>query len=173
MLVPKGGSLTVSYPVSPETGMPNSPAAVTQKVLDAGAAGGGASYRLMQSDETFHIVPAQAKNRLGSMEAKRSLLDARIYLPTQERDGLEMLEAICGAISQAEGVSVDVGTVPMGLLRGVRATQYASNQTAREVLMETLTATGKKLSWRLLNDPEDGSYALNVHVAPSQPSAAR
>ena len=163
VLVPRGGSMTVGYSVSAETGVPERAVDAIQKVLDARVQGSSASFRLLQSGENFHVVPAARNNTSGILEPQTSILDAPITLPDQERDGVEMLEAICKAVGDAAHTRVSVGTIPENLFRGNRSTQSVFNTTARDVLTQTLAATETKLSWRLLYDPGLGEYFLNIH----------
>jgi hypothetical protein len=165
VLVPRGGPLTVNYSVSSASGMPDTAAALIQKVLDVHAAGGGSSFRLLQSQSGryFHVVPAQVKNGLGQLVGQSSILDTVINLSSEERNGREMLEAICNAIGEATQRHVLLGTIPEKLFYRDRVTKTAFNEIARDVLTKTLSGTGVRLSWQLLYDPGLEEYVLNIH----------
>jgi hypothetical protein len=96
------------------------------------------------------------------------VLDAVISLPVEERTGDWKLETICAAISRATQIGVVVGTIPTNWFHQHQDEQGAASQTAREVLVnmfETMTKDSEtKLSWRLLYDPGDKRYALNIHM---------
>jgi hypothetical protein len=168
VVIPRGGPLTVDYFVNAESGMPEDPAAVIQRVLDIHAAGEGSSFRLLQSGRYFHVVPAQLKNRNGNVEEQRSLLDAVISVPPQQGDRRETLEDICHAIEVATRSHVVVGTIPERLFGQAISAPAVFNQSARDILTETLAGTGVALSWRLLYDPGLEEYVLNIHPVPER-----
>ncbi len=166
VLVPKGGQVKMSYSVSAETGRPEDPAALLQTLLDI-QAGGGNRFRLAQNGEVFHVLPAWVKNSEGRLVEQGSILDAAITLPEKERVGVHMLQAICDAVSRATQTHVEVGIIPTNLFLQLRTKQGASNQTARDVLLDTLAATKRKISWHLYYDPGMKWYALNLHFVPN------
>jgi hypothetical protein len=163
---PVAAELSATYPVSPLTHKPDNPASVIQLLLDLHAARGNPGvFRLIQgADQTLHVVPSQIKNTNGALTNVTPLLDAKISFPERERSAGETLEAIRAAISQTTGQTVLIGAVPTNLFVQQRLRQGAANETARDVLLRTLDATGRKLSWRLLYDPGWKSYFLSVHL---------
>ena len=111
-----------------------------------------------------HVVPSASKNSIGSLAVRRSLLDASISIPDGERTALEMLRAITGAML-GNAARVTVGTVPLNLLSQTQVRGAAANEVARTVLMRTLEATKKRLSWSLLCDlAPSRQCALNIYV---------
>jgi hypothetical protein len=168
VVIPRGGPLTVDYPVNADSGTPENPSAVIQRVLDIHAAGAGSSFRLLHSGRYFHVVPAQLKNRNGNVEEQHSILDAVISVPSQQGARREMLEEVCHAIEVATQSHVVVGTIPERLFGQAISALAVFNQSARDVLTETLAGTGVVLSWRLLYDPGLEEYVLNIHPVPER-----
>ena len=156
VLIPKGGALTFEYSIDPATKMPADSALVVQQLLDAYAAGGHPGvFRLNSHGARLHIVTSDP-----------SVLDASITLPARKRNGFELLDAFCSAVSQASGTRVVWATAPLNLLHRYQTESGAKDQKAREFLSNELDRiTDKfKLSWQLLYDPVMKSYYLNIHV---------
>lgn len=68
------------------------------------------------------------------------------------------------AVSESTGTEVLVGTVPLNLFVHANVREGASNETARTVLMRTLGAVGRPLSWQLFCQPGTHMCAFNVHI---------
>lgn len=166
VLIPKGGALAFEYDLAAASGHAADPAAVVRQLLDAYARGGGAgAFRLEGGGQVVHVIPAAGRNGAGSVVAHDPVLDAPITLPAEERRGLQTLEAICAAVSQATGAQVIVGTVPVSVFARHRDQHGASGERARDVLLRTLGGVkgGGKLSWQLFYDPGMKTYVLNIH----------
>jgi hypothetical protein len=155
VLIPRGGTLTFEYSIDPSTKTPPDSAVVVQQLLDAYAgAGNPGLFRLDRDGARLHIL------------ASPSVLDAAITLPAKKRNGLELLDAFCSAVSQASGTRVVMATVPLNLLHRYQTEAGAKDQNAREFLNKELDRTTNKikLSWQLLYDPVTKSYFLNIHL---------
>ena len=174
VLVPKGGSLNLSYDISPETNKPDSPAALIQTVLDANTSSHNAGiFHLQQEGQIFHVFPAQG-----------SILDTRINLPDEERSVMETVEAILMAIADETGTKVEVGLVPINAFYNHRIRLGAEYETAASVLGRALEAikpptiqggvSWAGVSWQLFYGPGNKSYFFNVHFVgmrgPASPS---
>ncbi|MBI1747001.1 MAG: hypothetical protein HYR55_10490 [Acidobacteria bacterium] len=170
VLIPKGGKIDIAYSVSPTTGKPENLAALLQMLLDAHAANDNPGvFRVEQSGEILHVVPAQAKNTEGQWVEQSSILDARITLPEQERNLEETLQAITRAVGQA--TQADIGIAgPPNLLIHSRTRLGATHERARDVLVRALENSPRKISWRLFYGPDLKHYALNIYLLPEQPS---
>jgi hypothetical protein len=169
VLGPKGGQINISYSVNPQTRMPDKPAELIQRILDDHAKRGNPGvFRLMQTGQIFHVVPAMVKNSQGQWVAQGSVLDVLITLPEQERAGMEMLAAICADVSETTRTKITVRTFPMNLFFNNRSRIGGASETAREVLLRFLKGMGRELSWALFYDPTDNLYALNVYLIRKQ-----
>lgn len=170
VLIPKGGAVSIDYKVSPGTDRPADPmAAVQQLVKEHSASGNAGVFRVEQSGQMIHVIPAAFRNREGVITPQQSVLDAVITLPAEERSGVQTLQAICEAISQATGTRVVVGVIPLNLFIHHRDRQGGVSRKARDMLVNLLEniKKGTNLSWRLLYDPGMGTYALNIHIVPT------
>lgn len=165
VLIPKPSALALQYD---EVALkdPGGVAGVVNQLLEAHSARGNAGrFRLETDGQTIHVIPTASKNKDGAMIPQASVLDTVIFLPAEERTGMETLEAICRAVSQATNIHVGVGTIPLNLFLRDRYRQEVNSGKARDVLIDLLkTLQGpNQLSWRLLYDPGDKTFALNIH----------
>jgi hypothetical protein len=166
VLVPKGGSLVFEYDyIADSTGRPD-PNLILEALLAAHTGSGNAGgFRLERGDQIFHVVPAEIKDISGSVVPQKSLLDVAISIPAKERNGLQMLEALCAEVSRYVQLPVVVGTVPHGLFLQHKENEGVESAIARDFLVQLLerTGNGTRLSWQLFYDPGLRMYALNIH----------
>ncbi|MFN7947559.1 MAG: hypothetical protein U0Z53_19575 [Blastocatellia bacterium] len=167
VLVPRGGILEFTYDVAPDTKLPTDPVVVVQRLLDAQAASShGSRFRLEKSGIALHVVPAAIKNKEGKLVPQGSVLDTVISLPAGERTILQKLESLCGAISRATSIPVELGTIPDNWFSRRQNRQGATNQKARDILVNTFATMdhGANLSWQLFYGPGTRRYILNIHL---------
>jgi hypothetical protein len=163
-LSPKGGSLEITYQMSPGPVRLDEMRHVIQRILDAHTERNNPGrFRLQQEGEIFHVIPAQYRDSSGRLVNTGSILDAPISFPEQERSVLKTLELIKNAVSQARGIKIEFGTVPANLLNRTSSRQGATNEKARDVLVRALKATNTKLSWWIFYAPGWKMYTFNVH----------
>lgn len=170
VFIPKGWDLAFEYSIDPVTKRPGDSAAVVQELLDAYAiAGNPGVFRLDRDGQRLHIVAVAVKGKDGVLVSRRSVFDAPITLPAQKRNGLELLDVFCSAVSQASGTRVVVGAAPLSLFYRYQTESGTKDQRARDFLTHELDrmTNDVKLSWRLLYDPVMKSYFLNIHVVKS------
>jgi hypothetical protein len=145
---------------------------LVDKILEGHAVrDGGGRFRVLRTGDVLHVVPSSVKDRQGNWGEQRSPLDARISLPRQEQSGLQMLDAVCAAVSGVEHVHVVAGMEPINLLRQYRAILSADNEPARLVLLRVLQGAHKNWTWSLLYDEGLDLYALNVRPLPDRAEA--
>jgi len=167
-LTPKGGTLEISYFVSPVTGKPENPRALLQALLNAHAASDNPGrFELKQTGQVFHVIPEQVKDIRGRWVHQTSILGIPITFPEKERSVFETLGTITSALSSAAQMRIVIGAIPLNLFVRHRTTQSASSELARDVLIRTLDSTNRKFSWRLLHDPGVNMFALNVRSVPN------
>lgn len=165
-LAPKGGTLEFKYNVASDTNLPAIPAVVVQKLLDAQAASGNSGrFRLETNGQVMHVIPTAMKNSVGELVHQESALDTIISLPSGERTVLQKLESVCAAISRAINITVELGAVPEHWFRQRRDQQGATNQRARDILIDTFETMGygADLSWWLYYSPTFKKYLLHIH----------
>lgn len=143
-------------------------------VDDHKKSGNPGEFTLLQDAEGVVIVPVSVRNSNGVLVPNRSPLEVNITFPELQRSPLETLEVIATAIRAASGERVEVMSAPFqGLASKALISIGAANEQARSVLTRTLSTpfsnvgTAKvpqiKLAWRLLYDPGQRTYGLNVH----------
>lgn len=177
VIVPRGGSLTVTVPVD----------AATQKLTDAlllqnalnlllaqqrSAALPGA-YALRNSADRLFVEPVQVRASSGNAVPSPSVLLSPITLALAERTALETLQLVLDQASRGSGHRIDVGSLPLAAFARNRIRFGADRRQASEVLADLLAAVAAvgrapeqapKLSYRLLFDPQLKYYLFNVHV---------
>lgn len=167
VFIPRGGALAVSYDAKPGRKIPVDIEKTVQAIVDANAANSTASrFRVESAGKVIHVIPTAFKNSAGVLSPYEPVLDALISIPAEDRSGLDTLGAICASVSQATETHVVMGTIPLNRLNQHRDVQGATNQKARDVLMQLLerTAPGATVSWDLFYDPMMKRYVLNIHV---------
>ena len=174
VLVPKGGELAFEFDIDPATEKPADPATVIQQLLDAYAFSGHPGiFRLEKDGQRLHIIAAGVKNKDGVLVSHQSLLDTPITVTAQKRNGVELLNAICAAITQASGTRVVAGGAPANLFFRSQTESGAGNQRARDFLTNELDRIGgaAKLTWQLLYAPDMKTYYLKIHLVSPSASA--
>ena len=166
VLVPGGGALTFNYSVD-TLGNADALSVLPALLNSYHLSGNPGVFRLLRTGTMFHVIPAMSNNAQGALESRQSLLDVSITVDNGNGTALQALENILGAVSQSTRTSVTVGTVPLNLLVQTKVNRGAVKESARAVLMRTLAATNRALSWRLLCQPRANSCAFNVHVVES------
>jgi len=185
VLVPRAGAIQLSYSLSPLTGKPENPDALIREILDTHLAnGGGSQFELIQQDDVFHVVPVMVRNSAGSWVATRSVFDTPITVPVQPRSGMEMVDAICKALS-AVTVRVAVGMAPLNALAHTQVVEGGTNEPARDILSRTLKQLSKEAAsrfgeggeqpyvWQLLSSPSSTMYFLNLSLLPRAEAATQ
>jgi hypothetical protein len=164
VLVPRGGPFVFRYPVHAGADARDAAALLGRLLEEYHLTGYPGVFRLIRTESVFHIVPSESSNALGQFEPRVSVLSASISIADREQTAFDMLKAITAAVSRPGFASVVVGTHPTNLLAQVRVQGGAKNEMARTVLLRTLEATNRRLSWNLLCDPGPApACALNVH----------
>ena len=180
VLIPRGGSIEVTYSVSSASGKVEHADALIRKVLDTRfVTGGGPQFEVLQQGDVFHVVPVMIKNSAGAWVAAHSMLDTRITMALRSRSGLEMVDAICSALTAAAGVRVAIGVVPTSALANEQVIDGGTNESARDILSRSLKHVSmeneKKFGaerpyvWQLLFDPATRGYFLNLSLVTPQP----
>jgi hypothetical protein len=167
VIVPKGGSLSFDYEVLKPMNAPLDPGVVVMQLLAAQAASANAGrFRMEWGDQIIHVIPTATKDRRGRSTPQQSILDTIVTLPVSERNGLQLLDALCAAITKATQMRTVVGTIPIGMFFQYKDKQGVAAQGARQVLVELLRRVSpeRRLSWQLFYGPGTKMYVLNIHV---------
>jgi hypothetical protein len=167
VLVPRGGELSFDYSIDSTTKKPADSALVIQQLLDAYAvAGHPGVFRMERNGERLHIIGVAARDKNGVLTPQRSVFDTVITVPAQKRNGMELLTALCAAISQTSGIQVVPGSIPLNQLHRYETESGAKDVKAREFLSNELDrmSNNVKLSWQLFYDADSKTYYLNIHA---------
>jgi hypothetical protein len=180
VLVPVGGSMSVTITVDPATQRLIDTLSVTNALSTLVAAANSSPnlpgrYRVESYNDGFYIVPTQQRSVTGAFISATPVLSVPITLNGGEATAWEALKAILLQVSQAAGIKVDIGTVPIKLFATSKVALSASSEPAYRVLsrlfapisngVSALPSGGAPtLSYSLLFDPKMRFYALNVHV---------
>ena len=152
------------------------PMRALQTVVDAhNSRGLPGSFRVLQTKDTFSIVPVAVKDRSGRVGSFSSPLDAKMSIPEREVTGTQLVELICEEVTRASGFRVVPGLLPSNVLNNTTVVLKATNEVAREVLLRALpglswkqpgiTIPPRKLVWQLFYAPGPEMYFLHLHVA--------
>jgi hypothetical protein len=161
VLVPRGGPYTFARSFAREDGL--SAANVLDKLLeDYRSTAYPGVFELARTGDLFHVVRSMSKNREGTLERQRPLLDTPVNVPDANRTAAAMTGAIVAAVGRATATRLDA-VYPPSLFHQVQVSGGATNVTARTALVRVLQETGAKLSWRLFCDPgTQGGCTLGI-----------
>ncbi len=156
----KSGTKGYLYPkeqaflMPPEAESESDPGVALNKTLEAyHQQTRGTRFQILTSEWGYHIVPLQVHDDHGFLVPARSLLDARIYVPSKERTLFEHLRAFGAAVRAATGTNLD--TVPFPSQQGyqqARPERFAwgtEPNVARDALINLLSRSETRLSWHL------------------------
>jgi len=127
---------------------------------------GGGKFRVEQSGQMLHVVPASIRNAKGEWIEQGSVLRHRITIPAAGRSAAEMLNAICAALTKSGGTPVALASGPLRALNAAKSVQAADNELARDTLIRTLERAGGYMTWKLFYAPDQKWYALNIVPLP-------
>jgi hypothetical protein len=136
---------------------------------------GGTTFAVIRDGARFHVVPVAALNAAGERVSQASILDTVVSVPAAQRDGGDLLQAICDDIQQKTGYKVGIGpSVPGNYLSRYKSNVGISKETTRSAiahLLDRASAPGI-FDWDLYYGPAEKAYMLNFgYVGPaSQPA---
>jgi hypothetical protein len=159
---PGGGSFVVEFPATPNT-TPDEQKTL-QIVVDAyNQSKNPGRFELRHGDpEQFDVVATAAHDEKGNLSKQEIVLDLPVMIPSGDRTVAETVDLICQKVAEKSHIAVALGVHPMGLDRQ-HATIGGKEMPARAYISATTEPTGRKISWRLLYDPDSKSYVLNLH----------
>lgn len=161
---PGGGSFAVEVPTGPSADAPPDEEKTLQLIVDAyNQSNNPGRFDLRHpSTEQFDIVGMSAHDEKGKISKQAVVLDTPITIPAEDRTVADTVDLICQKVSDKTHISVTLGVHPLGLDRQ-RATVGGKEMSARAYISTATEPTGRKISWRLLYDPDSKSYVLDLH----------
>lgn len=142
--------------------------ALVERILSQFADEGGPVFTVrklaMPYGPRWEVYPKEARDLSGTFVAQPDVLDAVIQIPTETRTPAEMLIEICEQLSAIWGHRFGIALTPTnGFILGNKVERGAENVTALTALLHL---TGQQAALRVLYDPEDGQYAVNIVPRP-------
>jgi hypothetical protein len=119
------------------------------------------------SQGNFYVVGTSAYSENDSISPQRPLFDVPVSIPTRQRTIADAINLICHALAVQSHTAVTAGVSPRSLLAHTSVKIGGTKVSARELLLQCLSATERKLYWCLLYDPTSKGYVLNIHTARS------
>ncbi len=161
--IPKGGLFTFDPPAGLSSGTPAQTEAAMAQVVRAfqeSGRGGRGAFRVTHDATTVHVIPVGG-----------SVLDTPVTVTGAARPLVDVVTMLLAEVGQVTGEKIGLATLPINLFTQRRVAIEATQEPARAVLIRTLAASGRALSWRLFYDVTMGQYYLGIHFVP-QPSPA-
>jgi hypothetical protein len=162
--VPSGGSFTADLDAGPAGQASPDEKKGLQELVDSynrSSNPGRFELREDRTEQAFDVVGTAAHDTQGRVGQQPILLDSPITIDTQERSFSDTVDLVCQKLNEKGRVTITFGVHPLGLDR-VHVTVGGKNLASRSFLLRAMEATGRKLCWRLLFDPDSGGYFLNV-----------
>ena len=172
VLIPRGGPFMFRYVSPSDSSNPTEFVSILLPSLVAtyhsyNNVGYPGRYAVLQRGDVFHIVPTGFRDKGGQDIIRGSVLESSISIPGATRTADEMIRKVLRLVTHTTGITVELGIAPVNLLRGTTVNEGATREVARDVLLRTLSATGRTLSWQLFYGPDTKTYAFNVHIVES------
>jgi hypothetical protein len=168
--VPSGGSLVAELGAAPASNVVPDEKKTLQALIDSynrSSNPGRFELRENLTEQVFDVVGTAAHDNQGRISQQQVLLDLPITIDSQERSFSDTLDLVCQKIAEKSHITISFGVHPLGLDR-VPVTVGGKDLTGRSFLLRAMGSTGRKLCWRLLFDPDSGSYFLNVQQVKRQ-----
>jgi peptidoglycan hydrolase-like protein with peptidoglycan-binding domain len=138
-----------------------------RQVVDQFASQAGQVFRVQRIEMPYgprwEVLPEQARDGSGRFVLQPDVLDAKIYIPKQQRTPADTLVSICDQLTSRWGHKFGVATAPIRPFVEFTGEMGAENVSARDALAEM---TGRTRVLRLFYDPDDGEYAINIVNSP-------
>ena len=169
ILVPKGHPVTFVYVPAKMHGQ-NGAKATIERMLQEYASLGGPAFAVIGDGTRLHVVPREILDAAGARVHQESIFESRVNVPPAQRNGGELLQAICDQIQKQTGYEVGIGpSVPGNYLARYQTATGIHDRSAREAIAELLDLASMKgiFDWDLYYDPGDKEYMLNfAYVGP-------
>lgn len=162
-IVPRGGQIFVQYQDDDDL------AEVIDRAVEIHARSGYPGvFAVEEHAGDYHIVPRGFRNTDGAVEERFPLLHTTISLPAKTRTGLQLVEDIAIALSEARRETVAPGTLPTNAFVQHYSKDATLKGKARDLLVELFREMGLPLSWQLFSDPGNAAFYLNIHQLPER-----
>ena len=170
LLVPKPWKLTMQIPKLSKPTSSDALKLLQDFIRLQNSASHGGHFHVVQTGDSFHIIPSELRDRAGNWLPPSTVLDTRISLPQVERSETDLYRAIVRAIKTSAHVSMDLSVGEMfarPTKSDVPTNIGANDETARNVLIEALAAHSIKRTWTLAYGTEDNTFELHILDIPT------
>ncbi len=178
VLVPKGGSFSVSVPVDPSTGKLADTLGVSNAlnaVIAAAQAAGivpGAFIVDSSQPGVFFVEPSRQHDNKGNTVAAQAALATPVTVAFQQTVAQQVLDAIFQQVAQKTGVKFQAGSGTLALAKPwTKVSITATNEPAKYVIAKLLAAayhvqpgTPPGVSYMALFEPQQRYYVFNMQV---------
>jgi hypothetical protein len=170
ILVPRGHSISFVY--SPgDIATLQAARKTLERMVHEYSMAGGPSFVVTQDGTRLHVQPSRVLSSSGVLVSQETILDAVISIPAANRDGGELLQAICDAVRKQTGYEIGIGpSAPGNYLSRYKSESAIEKTTAAKAIADLLDAASGRgnFDWDLYYDPADKAYMLNfAYVGPA------
>jgi hypothetical protein len=164
-----GGSFQTNFPeIATPSNAQQVEAALNAIVKSYNASGNPGHFALLSSGgDRFTVVGNEARNAQGQLQDLPLILDTPVSLTGKEVALAGALESVAKQLTETSkmGVKVELGSVPMNALVQTRSVLTATNEKARDVIVNLLNQDKHvKLAYALLYDADTRLFFLNIGV---------
>lgn len=134
------------------------------RMLREYGASGGLTFTVIAEGSRLYVVPNEVLDSTGKRVRQTSVLDTMISVSPAQRNGAQLLQAICDQIQKQTGYEIGIGpSAPINNLQRYSTTGGIDNLTARAAIAQLLDRASppRTFAWDLYFDPADGGYGLN------------
>jgi hypothetical protein len=173
IIVPRGGALALDSTPLPQPALISDVLSfVTQLRTACEASNFPGRFLAKQVGSTVVVEPTAIRAADGNWKSVEPAMETRITFPTQQRNAAETLKLVAAKASQALGIKVGVGRLPVLSFVSTSVSVGANDEPANVVLdrlLGQLTAFNSagvpsvpSYSYRLLYDPGVKYYLLHI-----------
>ena len=110
----------------------------------------------------FTVIGSAVKNSVGQEEKIVPVLDTHISIPVAERTTGDAIRLILDELSAKCNCKVGAGGGPINLLINSNVTTGGNDISARQLLIQTLDATGEPMIYTLWYSQNTNTYLLSL-----------
>jgi hypothetical protein len=161
ILLPAGGPFSVEFPAT----SPDEEKTLRSVVESYNQSNNPGRFELRKGAQgAFYVIGTAAHDAKSQISPQQAVFDSPVTLVSRQRTASDTLNLICRRIAAQRGITVTLGVTPRNLLDHTPVKVGGTKVPARELLLQTLTATHGDCYWRLLFDPNSKGYFLDIHL---------
>lgn len=162
---PSGGLFTTTFPDTGDTSLPTEKAVLQKVINDYNKTNNPGKYTVRTDQgELLAVVGTAVRDDEGRIQTVTPLLDTPLNLPRAKRNVEDTIALIISALQATSGVKVIQATAGT-LFNETLVTLGGTSAPARDLLNETLAATGRPLQYGLFYNADRTEYQLAITLA--------